>query len=118
MRKSAIVLFCLMCLQTRAQIVTYSINRNINCTDTVRPFSSNTHSFGISIDGEGQLLSDSAFIRVVLVDSNDHEWLVYERNSLYATEESNQFQGIATGTYTMRVALEDGTVFTDKVVKD
>lgn len=88
MKKSAIVLFCLMCLQTRAQIVTYSINRNINCTDTVRPFSSNIRSYGISIDGEGQLLSDSAFIRVVLVDNNDNEWLIYERNSLYATEES------------------------------
>ena len=27
-------------------------------------------------------------------------------------------QGLAPGTYTMRVALEDGTVFTDKVVKE
>ncbi len=98
MKKSAIVLFCLMCLQTRAQIVTYSINRNINCTDTVRPFSSNIRSYGISIDGEGQLLSDSAFIRVVLVDNNDNEWLIYERNSLYATEESHQFQDAAFET--------------------
>ena len=37
-----------------------------------------------------------------------------QRNGL----ESINLQGIAPGTYTMRVALEDGTVFTDKVVKE
>jgi hypothetical protein len=37
-----------------------------------------------------------------------------QRNAL----ESINLQGIATGTYTMRVTLDDGTVFTDKVVKE
>ena len=37
-----------------------------------------------------------------------------QRNAL----ESLNLQGLAPGTYTMRVALEDGTVFTDKVVKE
>ncbi len=32
--------------------------------------------------------------------------------------ETLSLQGLAPGTYTMRVALEDGTVFTDKVVKE
>lgn len=70
----------------------------MSCTDTVRPFYSNIRSFGISIDGEGQLFSDTAFIRVVLVDNYDHEWLVYERNTLYATEENTQFQDAAFET--------------------
>ena len=98
MRRFTILIISLLSFQLSAQTITYSINRNINCTDTVRPFSSNIRSYGISIDGEGQLLSDSAFIRIVLVDNNDNEWLVYERNSLYATEESNQFQGAAFET--------------------
>ncbi len=37
-----------------------------------------------------------------------------QRNGL----ETLSLQGLAPGTYTMRVALEDGTVFTDKVVKE
>ena len=37
-----------------------------------------------------------------------------QRNAL----ESLNLQGLAQGTYTMRVALEDGTVFTDQVVKE
>ena len=98
MKKIAIVLFGLMCLQVNAQTTTFNINRNLSCTDIVRPFYGNTRSYGISIDGEGQLFSDTAFIRVVLVDNKDHEWLVYERNSLYATEENTQFQGAAFET--------------------
>ena len=98
MRKLITLLSCLVCLQLSAQITTYNINKNINCTDTIQPFAVNANSYGISIDGEGQLLSDTAFIRVVLVDNNDDEWLVYERNSLYATEEDTQFQGAAFET--------------------
>ena len=98
MRKIITLLSCLTCLQMSAQITTYNINRNINCTDTIQPFATNANCYGISIDGVGQLLSDTAFIRVVLVDNNDDEWLVYERNSLYATEEDTQFQGAAFET--------------------
>ena len=87
-----------MCLQMSAQINTYNINSTINCTDTIQPFGSHTFSYGLSIDGEGQLFSDTAFIRVVLVDKNDKEWLVYERNSLYSTEENYQFQNAAFET--------------------
>ena len=98
MKKLAIIILCLMCLQMSAQITTYNINSTINCTDTLQLFGSHTLSYGLSIDGEGRLLSDSAFIRVVMVDNNGKEWLVYERNSLYSTEESNPFQGAAFET--------------------
>lgn len=37
-----------------------------------------------------------------------------QRNSL----ESINLEDLASGTYTMRVILEDGKVFSDKVVKD
>ena len=87
-----------MCLKMSAQITTYNINKNFNCSDTLQPFGIQTHSYGLSIDGEGQLLSDTAFIRVVLVDDNENEWLVYERNSLYSTEKNSQFQGAAFET--------------------
>ena len=70
MKKLAILILCLTCLQMSAQITTYNINNTINCTDTLQPFGSHTLSYGLSIDGEGQLLSDSAFIRVVMVDNN------------------------------------------------
>lgn len=98
MRKIITLLSCLICLQLSAQITTYNISRSINCTDTIQPFTTNANSYGISIDGEGQLLSDTAFIRVVLVDNNGNEWLIYERNSLFATEENAQFQGAAFET--------------------
>ena len=92
MKRLAMLLLTLICLHASAQITTNNINRTFSCTDTIQPFGTNATSYGISVDGEGQLLSDSAFIRVVLVDKNDNEWLVYERNSLYSTEENNQFQ--------------------------
>lgn len=119
MRKIITLLSCLTCLQLSAQITTYNISRSINCTDTIQPFATNDNSYGISIDGEGRLFSDTAFIRVVLVDNNDHEWLVYERNSLYATEENAQFQGAAFETAALDninpksvvVALCDASVY-------
>ena len=98
MKRIITLLSCLMSLQLCAQITTYNINRSINCSDTIQPFGFNANSYGISIDGEGQLFSDTAFIRVVLVDNNGNEWLVYERNSLFATEENNQFQDAAFET--------------------
>ena len=98
MKKLAILLLTLICLHASAQITTYNINRTFSCTDTIQPFGINANSYGISIDGGEQLLSDSAVIRVVLVDSNGNEWLVYERNSLYSTEANNQFQGAAMET--------------------
>ena len=98
MKKITILLLSLMCLKMSAQITTYNINKNFNCSDTLQPFGIQTHSYGLSIDGEGQLLSDTAFIRVVLVDDNENEWLVYERNSLYSTEKNSQFQGAAFET--------------------
>ncbi len=76
MKKLAILILSLMCLQMSAQINTYNINSTINCTDTIQPFGSHTFSYGLSIDGEGQLFSDTALIRVVLVDNRDDEWPV------------------------------------------
>lgn len=131
MKIIAVILFSLMCLGMNAQITTYNINRNMSCSDTVRPFYGNTRSFGISVDGNGQLLSDTAFIRVVLVDNNNHEWLVYERNRLYATEENIQFQGAAFETSVLYdiapkyliVTLCDATLYlsnakSNQIVKD
>ena len=98
MKKLTILILSMMFLQVNAQITSYNINSTITCTDTIQPFGTHTISYGLSIDGEGQLLSDTAFIRVVLVDKNDNEWLVYERNSLYSTEENYQFQNAAFET--------------------
>ena len=95
-----------------AQITTYNISRSINCSDTIQPFGSNANSYGISIDGEGQLFSDTAFIRVVLVDINGNEWLVYERNSLYSTEVNNQFQGAAMETAAMYNVVPSSIIVT------
>lgn len=112
MKKIVILLLSLICLQANAQISNYSINRNISCTDTIRPFGTNTYSYGISIDGEGQLFSDTAFIRVVLTDNNDHEWLVYERNSLYATEEDISFQNAAFETAALDNIVPNSVIIT------
>ena len=76
MRKIITMLSCLVCLQMSAQITTYNINRNIICSDTIQPFLAFTNSYGISINGEGRLFSDTALIRVVLVDNRDDEWPV------------------------------------------
>ena len=100
MKRLALLLLSVsvICLQMNAQITTYNINCTITCTDTLQPFGTHDISYGLNIDGEGQLLSDTAFIRIVLVDNNDKEWLIYERNSLYSTEENNQFQNAAFET--------------------
>ena len=55
MKKLAILLLTLICLHASAQITTYNINRTFSCTDTIQPFGSKANSYGISIDGSGQL---------------------------------------------------------------
>lgn len=74
MKKLTILILSMMFLQVNAQITSYNINSTITCTDTIQPFGTHTISYGLSIDGEGQLLSDTAFIRVVLVDKNDNDY--------------------------------------------
>lgn len=66
-----------MCVN--AQIVTYNINRNVNVSDTLLVFESPTYSYGVSLEGSGQLLSDTAFIRIILIDSQNRHWLMYEK---------------------------------------
>ena len=71
MRRIVTLLSCLMSLPLCSQVTIYNINRSISCTDTIHPFATNAKSYGLSIDGEGRLLSDTAFIRVVLVDNKE-----------------------------------------------
>ena len=44
------------------------------------------------------MLSDTSFVRIVLVDNKDKHWLLYEKNDLYATEENPVFLGAAFET--------------------
>ena len=85
-----------MCVN--AQIVTYNINRNVNVSDTLLVFESPTYSYGVSLEGSGQLLSDTAFIRIILIDSQNRHWLMYEKNDLYVTEENTLLNGAAFET--------------------
>lgn len=98
MKKLMLLIISLVYLQMSAQTTTFNISRSISCTDTIRPFGTNINSYGLSIEGRCQMLSDTAFVRVVLVDNNGREWLVYECNSLYSTEESGRFQDAAFET--------------------
>lgn len=43
-------------------------------------------------------MSDTAFIRIVLVDNHDRNWLIYEKNDLFSTDENTIFQGAAFET--------------------
>lgn len=102
MKKKIILLFIIVYyIQVQAQIISYNIKSNVTNSDTLLVFDSPTYSYGISIEGNGQLLSDTAFIRVVLVDNQNRHWLVYERNDLYSTEENNIFQNAAFETSLM-----------------
>ena len=97
--KRIIFLFAVLaCIHVKAQVISYNINKRINCPDTLLVFEPQTYSYGLNIDGSGELLSDTAYIRIILVDNQDRHWLMYERNDLYATEDNFAFQGAAFET--------------------
>ena len=79
MKKILLLFFAIATfISVNAQIISYTINRTINYSDTLLVFESSAYSYGVSIEGSGQLLSDTAFIRIVLVDNHDRNWLIYE----------------------------------------
>lgn len=90
----------------KSQTISYNVNRSINnSSETLLTFEPNTYSYGVSISGSGELLSDTSYIRVVLIDNQNVQWLIYERNNLYATEGSTSFENASFET-----SLMDGIV--------
>lgn len=98
MKRLFVLLFVVNLINTQAQTVSYDINRCISASDTLLVFESSTFSYGAGVDGCGELLSDTAYIRIILVDNLGREWLMYEKNDLYSTEGNVTFQGAAFET--------------------
>lgn len=50
------------------------------------------------MDGISKIYSNNGFVRVTLIDDNNEEWLMYERNNLYSTELDNNFRNASFET--------------------
>lgn len=61
-----------------AQIANYSLNQTYIEETELFPFDVNDYSYGLSISGNIVLNSDNSIIRVILVDQNLNEYLIFE----------------------------------------
>ena len=94
-----LLLFCLLSYTVDSQVITRNINNTFISTDTIYPFTVNDYCFGMSLVGNSRLLTEDGFIRVILVDDNNNEWLMYERNNLYSTDEEDNFHNASFETF-------------------
>lgn len=99
MRRIYLLLLCLLSYTVNSQVITRIINNTFISTDTIYPFTVNDYCFGMSLVGNSRLLTEDGFIRVILVDDNNNEWLMYERNNLYSTEEEDNFHNASFETF-------------------
>lgn len=90
---------CILSLSAYSQTETRNINQTFISTDTIYPFRYNDYCSGIFMDGSSKLFSKDGYIRVILLDNNEEEWLIYERNNLYATETTSKFQNASHETF-------------------
>lgn len=101
MNKRIILLFLLLLISV--MVYSQTLVRNINgiykTSDTIHPFINKEYCYGLSIEGMSKILSDDGFIRVTLIDDNNEEWLIYERNNLYSTELDNNFHNASFETF-------------------
>lgn len=81
-----------------SQIVIRNINETFRTTDTIYTFTNNDYCYGLSMDGISKIYSNNGFVRVTLIDDNNEEWLMYERNNLYSTELDNNFRNASFET--------------------
>ncbi|MCP3683472.1 MAG: hypothetical protein GY861_12365 [bacterium] len=70
------------------EVINQDIDRSFN-KDSSFPLASGTVS-GLTFSGDIQFYSDSSFIRLLLVDTNENEYLIYETYPLIA--DSNKFE--------------------------
>lgn len=82
-----------------SQTLVRNINGIYKTSDTIHPFINKEYCYGLSIEGMSKILSDDGFIRVTLIDDNNEEWLIYERNNLYSTELDNNFHNASFETF-------------------
>ena len=85
MKKILLVLVCMVTMiSLQAQNFNRSINLNIICVNdtTFDPFDANTVT-SIGISGQVTFTSDLGFVRIVVSDNNDDEYLVYEAYRIY-----------------------------------
>ena len=55
-----------------------TVNEQFNGDSLLHPFTSETSIYGLAISGDIQLKSESSLVRVILMDNQYHEYLVYE----------------------------------------
>lgn len=72
------ILTILLTNMLSAQIVNYSLNQTYIAETEMFPFDANDYSYGLSISGSIVLNSDSSIVRIILVDQNLNEYLVFE----------------------------------------
>ncbi len=101
MKRIILVVLCLISFfSSEAQIISRVINTTYtSTTDTIYPFTNNDYCYGMSLEGNSRLFSRDGFIRVILVDINNEEWLIYERNNLFSTEVSDYFKDASFETF-------------------
>ncbi len=91
-KKTILILINLLIFSSLfSQEVIYNVNKTFNNNTDVIIFPEQTFSYGIFIDAEYTLNSDDGFIKVILETNDSIEYLIFECNNLYSTENSNQF---------------------------
>ena len=98
-RQLLLVFILLFSVIANSQIVIRNINETFRTTDTIYPFTNNDYCYGLSMDGISKIYSNNGFVRVTLIDDNNEEWLMYERNNLYSTELDNNFRNASFETF-------------------
>lgn len=112
----AVIIF--LNFSTEAQIVNVSINNSFNTEQVIYTFNHSDIIYGLKINGSVTLNTDTSLARVILVDSNNVEYLVYEAypilfntGTIYFSNEGDEtFYLNANSPYELKVELIDATI--------
>jgi hypothetical protein len=67
------------------------VNTSFVTDEEINPFTGNEVIYGLNISGSVQLNSDTSIVRIILVDSYENEYLVFESYPLIDTLNSFSF---------------------------
>ena len=84
MKKLCLILLMHLFLYAYPQVEICNLNQIYTTTDTLYPFRYSDYCSAVYVDGSCKVLSEDGFVRIILIDNNEEEWLIYERNNLFS----------------------------------
>lgn len=101
MKKLCLILLMHLFLYAYPQVEICNLNQIYTTTDTLYPFRYSDYCSAVYVDGSCKVLSEDGFVRIILIDNNEEEWLIYERNNLFSTEICDKFTNASFETFMM-----------------